>query len=68
MKTFGRLREKIKEKYSINEKFARAMGMDKSTLSLKLNEKNEWRHTEIEKACKLLDIPIEQVPDYFFYQ
>ena len=67
MKTFGRLREDIKANFQSIEKFAEAMGMDRSTLSGKLNGRTAWKQSEIEKACKLLGIPMEKVGEYFFY-
>ena len=67
MKTFGRLREEIRAKFQTTEKFAKAISMDRSTLSGKLNSKTAWKQSEIEKACKLLDIPMEKVGEYFFY-
>ena len=67
MKTFGKLREDIKSKFQSIEKFAEAMGINRSTLSGKLNSKTAWTQSEIERACKLLDIPMEKVGEYFFY-
>ena len=67
MRKFGRLKEKIKEKYSSQKLFAEALGMNVATLNLKLNGKAEWTLGEIETACKLLCIPIDDVKEYFFY-
>lgn len=67
MRTFGKLREAIKQKYRTLAAFATAMNMDVSTLSGKLNGRTGWKQSEIELACKLLDIPIENVGEYFFY-
>lgn len=67
MRTYGKLREKIKNKYDLLDNFAEAMGMDSSTLSKKLNSRVGWIDDEIEKACGLLGIPIESVWEYFFY-
>lgn len=64
--SYAKLRGKIREAFSTQEAFAEAMGMDKSTMSLKLNGKSEWTMTEIEKACYLLGIPINEVYLYFF--
>lgn len=64
--SYAKLRGKIKEVYKTQEAFAEAMGMDCSTLSLKLNGKSEWSMTEVEKACGLLDIQIQEVYAYFF--
>lgn len=64
--SYAKLRGKIKEKYGTQHCFALAMKMDKSTLSLKLSGKSEWSRGEIEKACELLGICIEEVYEYFF--
>lgn len=67
MRTFGKLREVIKQKYKTLDAFADALGISRSTMSSKLNGKLGWKSTEIETICKLLDIPMESVGDYFFY-
>ena len=67
MRRFGRLREKIKVVFGTQKAFADAMGMNVATLNLKLNGKAVWDLDEIEKACGLLDIPIGQIIEYFFY-
>lgn len=65
-KLYSKLRGKIREVFAVNENFAKAMGMDLSTLSAKLNNKSPWKREEIEKACEVLQIPIEDVHLYFF--
>jgi hypothetical protein len=64
--SYSKLRGKIREVFGTQEAFAESMGMDRSTLSLKLNRKSEWTMFEIEKACDLLGIPIIDVYLYFF--
>lgn len=64
--SYAKLRGKIRENFKTQEAFADAMCMDTSTLSLKLNGKSEWARNEIEKACYLLEIQIEEVYSYFF--
>lgn len=64
--SYAKLRGKIKEVFGTQDAFAVAMEMDRSTLSLKLNGKSEWTMSEIEKACYLLGIPINEVYLYFF--
>ena len=63
---YSKLRGKIREVYSNNKDFAEAMSMNLSSLSAKLNNKSPWKREEIEKACELLQIPIEEVYLYFF--
>lgn len=67
MRKFGRLREKIKEVFSTQKAFAVAMGMNVATLNSKLNSKTTWTLQEIEKACTLLNIPKNEIKEYFFY-
>ena len=67
MRKFGKLREKIKIVFGTQKAFADAMGMDVATLNKKLNGKSPWRQLEIEKACELLGISLQQVTEYFFY-
>ena len=64
--SYAKLRGKIREMFGRNEAFAEAMEMDASSLSAKLNNRSPWKREEIEKACLLLEIPIEEVYLYFF--
>lgn len=66
-RTFGLLREKVKQEFGTLLIFSDAMGMNKATLSKKVNGQTEWTRSEIEKACNLLGIPVAEVGDYFFY-
>ena len=68
MRTYGELREKIRRKFGTIGVFADAMGKDRSTLSQKLNGIVSWTQDDIEKACKILDIPASDIPKYFFYE
>ena len=67
MKTYGKLREEIKKKFGTMEEFATASGIKRCSLSKKLNSKTPWKQGEIEVICKVLNIPIESVGEYFFY-
>lgn len=63
---YSKLRGKIKEVFGTQESFAEAMGMNKVSMSHRLNGKLEWKTTEIYQACKLLQIPLEDNASYFF--
>lgn len=67
MRKFGRLKEKIKEKYNGQKPFSIALGVNVTTLNSKLNGKTDWTLDEIEKSCSLLSIPTNEIKDYFFY-
>lgn len=65
-RNYARLRGKIREVYGAESAFADALGMSRSTLSKKLNGKNDWSRSEIEKCSELLNIPVADVYAYFF--
>ena len=67
IRTFGRLREQIKNVFGTQKAFADAIGMNVSTLNAKLNSKAVWDLDEIKKACALLDISNNDMLLYFFY-
>lgn len=68
MRTYGKLRERIKLKFKTIDNFAKVMEMSRSALSQKLNGISAWSQYEIERACNLLEISIAQVGEYFFYE
>lgn len=63
---YAKLRGVIREVYGTQEDFARAMSMHPSSLSFKLTNRRDWTGAEIEKACILLGIPLQDVHIYFF--
>lgn len=63
---YDKLKGRIKEKCGTQECFAALMGMNRSTLSLKLNNDSEFSQGEILKACTILCISAEKIPAYFF--
>ena len=66
--SYSKLKGKIREVFGTNYKFADAMDMDRTSLSAKLHNKTPWKREEIERACEVLGIPIEDVYLYFFTQ
>lgn len=67
MRTYGKLRELVKAKFDTLGDFADALGISRSTLSQKINGLVGWKQDEIEKACDIVGIDIDQVGEYFFY-
>lgn len=66
MYNLNKLKGRIVEKFGTQGKFAKAMGMSERTISLKLDNQVDWKQSEIVKACELLEIPKEEIVDYFF--
>ncbi len=56
---------KIREKFRTQGAFARAIGLNPSTLSAKLAGRSQWSFAEVANACKVLKIPMQDAPLYF---
>ena len=65
---FRKLRGAIREKCGTQEALASEMRMHPSTLSAKLAGRTEWTRQEIVKVSEVLQIPDEQIHEYFFNQ
>lgn len=63
---YSRLTGRIKEKYGTQEEFAKALGMGRVSLSQRLNNRLEFRQSEIKSAILLLEIPKDRIAGYFF--
>ena len=61
-----KLRKKIRENFWTEKEFAELIGMNNSSLSLRLNNKISWKIDEIIKIVKILNIPKEEIHIYFF--
>lgn len=66
---YSKLNGRIREKMGTQEALARAMGISRSSLSLRLNNKIEFEPSEMLKICELLEIDKENdITPYFFTQ
>lgn len=63
---YSKLRGRIRELYHTESAFAEALGMNRSTLSIKLNNQVDFDQKEILNITKVLNIPKEEIPLYFF--
>ncbi|MYY95271.1 DUF739 family protein [Ligilactobacillus salivarius] len=63
---YSKLLGKIVEKCGTQLIFSERMGLSERTISLKLNRKVPWKDTEIVKAAEILEIPSNEIVEYFF--
>lgn len=63
---YRKLAGRIKEICGTQDNFADEMGMDRSTINQKLNNKSPFKQPEIDKACDILHIEALEIPVYFF--
>ena len=57
---------KIRERFRTQERLARAIGMNPSTLSGKLAGRSQWSYAEVVSVCAALGIRMEDAWRYFF--
>lgn len=63
---YSKLRGRIIEKYRTQSNFAYKVGMSNRSMSLKLNNGIAFGQKDIIRWCDLLDIQINDIPEYFF--
>ena len=65
---YSKLLGKIRERGLTQEQLAKAIGRNKSTISLKLNNNGSFTQEMIDDICRVLDIPNTEIGEYFFTQ
>ena len=61
-----KLRIRILEYYDTQRNFAEALGISQNLLTYRLQGRTQFRPKEIYKVCQMLEIPQEEIADYFF--
>ena len=63
---FAKLRGRITEKFGTESRFAKALGLSLIAVSRKLNGVSSFSRKDILRWCEVLEIPIKDIPLYFF--
>ena len=63
---YSKLLGRIKELNLTQERLADTIGINKGTLSAKLNNKNQFTAEEMDKISMALDFPCTEIGSYFF--
>jgi transcriptional regulator with XRE-family HTH domain len=66
MFNYSKLLGKIKESGYNQEKLAAELNKDVSTINAKLNNRSFFSQKEIDDVCRILNIPNDEIVDYFF--
>ena len=66
MPNYSKLRGRIREKNYSEKEFANLIGLTAPTFSGRIKGTTFFNTEEIKKAAKLLEIPNEQIYEYFF--
>lgn len=64
--THAKLKGRMKELNIRQSDLAKELGMTNSTFSFRICGHRYWTQSDIAKMIEVLDIPKEQVSDYFF--
>lgn len=62
----SKLRGRIYEKFGSQTKFAEALGVTRGTINNQLNSPNGLSQSTITKWSELLEIPANEIGEYFF--
>ena len=63
---YSKLRGRIREICKTQENYEEKLGIGYVSLSKRLNNQLEFSSSEIYNSCDVLEIPVNQIPDYFF--
>lgn len=63
---YSKLLGRMKECGFTQEQLAKAIGKNKATISAKLNNKFSFSQDEILAICKVLNIPISEIGEFFY--
>ena len=63
---YSLLLDKIRRKCKSQAVFAAMMKLSERTVSMKLNNKKQWKQSEIEQACKILEIDRSDIHNFFY--
>lgn len=63
---YSKLLGRMRECGFTQEQLAKAIGINKGTLSAKVNNRFSFSQEEILAICKLLNIPVCEIGEYFY--
>lgn len=63
---YNKLLGKMREKRVTQDALAAKIGISSTSMNLSLNNKRDFRQDEILSVCEVLDIPLSEIPYYFF--
>lgn len=63
---YDKLRGQIKERLGTQDRFAKAIGLGRVSVSQSLNNQREFSTGEMFKSAQVLEFPLAEIPAYFF--
>lgn len=68
MLDYSKLRGRIVEKCGTQALFAKKMNLSERSICLKMQGKRMFKQNEIQKALKILELNVVDIPTYFFQE
>lgn len=65
-RNYSKLLGRIRECGLTQEQLAKAIGKNKCTISAKINNQFSFTQDEMDAICRVLDIPNDEIGEYFF--
>ena len=63
---YDKLRGRIKERLGTQDRFAKAIGLGRVSVSQSLNNQREFSAGEMLKSAQVLEFSLAEIPNYFF--
>ena len=65
---YTKLRSRIKEVFGTQDRYAKALGLGRVSVSQSLNNQREFSAGEMLRTAQVLHFSVSEIPDYFFSQ
>lgn len=66
VRDYSELLGKMRSRGFTQARLAKSIGISETSMNLALNNKREFKQSEIQKICLVLEIPFEAIAKYFF--
>ena len=63
---YDKLRGRMKERLGTQDRFAKAIGLGRVSVSQSLNNQREFSAGAMLKSAQVLEFPLAEIPNYFF--
>lgn len=66
VRDYSELLGRMRSRGFTQARLAKSVGISETSMNLALNNKREFKQSEIQKICLVLEIPFEEIAKYFF--
>lgn len=66
IRDYSELLGRMRSRGFTQARLAKSIGISETSMNLALNNKREFKQSEIQQTCLALEIPFEEIAKYFF--